>query len=152
MPSPSLQPVTLHAANIAAAHRPAASLPAPRLASYDTSLATRQGAKKFNKELSFDTSSVTDMSSMFRVRSSRALRSICSRTPSLHAACTTTAPHALSPPGPHLVPFRTPSLSTRQKAGKFNRQLSFDLSSITDMSDMFTVPQKTSSWTLPPAC
>eukprot|EP00964_Phaeocystis_antarctica_P144823 scaffold110720_cov36-Phaeocystis_antarctica.AAC.1 len=101
--------------------------------------------------MSFDTSSVTDMSSMFRVRSSRALRSICSRAPSLHAACTTTAPHALSPPGPHLVPFRTPSLSTRQKAGKFNRQLSFDLSSITDMSDMFTVPQ-TSSWTLPPAC
>ena len=47
-----------------------------------TSLATRQGAKKFNQTLSFDISGVTSMRSMFSVRalaptSSRAL--LCMR-------------------------------------------------------------------------
>ena len=52
-------------------HRPPASRPAPHPASYAL-LSTRQSASAFNQPLSFDTSSVTDMSDMFRVRSGRA--------------------------------------------------------------------------------
>ena len=63
-------------------------------------LVTRQGAYMFNQPLSFDTSSVTDMSSMFEVRPARASRPM-SNYSSLHAACTTTAPQYLTP---HVIP------------------------------------------------
>ena len=59
----------------------------PRIAcpSFDS----RQGAKKFNQPLSFDTFGVTKMAAMFHVRSSRALSSIYSRALPwpLRAAC-----------------------------------------------------------------
>ena len=48
-------------------------------------------------------------------------------------------PHALLPPGAHLAPHRTPSLSTRQLATKFNQPLSFDTSKVTTMDRMFEV-------------
>ena len=51
---------------------PSRPLPTPRSALY-TLLLTRQAASAFNQLLSFDTSSVTDMSYMFRVRSTHAL-------------------------------------------------------------------------------
>ena len=97
-----------------------------------TSLATRQNAKKFNKPLNFDTSSVTSMEEMFKVR---ALNPTSSRAASLRAASSTTAPTALSPPGqyPDL------SLATRQDAKTLNEPLDFDLSSIESMEAMFKV-------------
>ena len=91
---------------------------------------------KFNKPLDFDTSSVTSMKEMFGVR---ALNPTSSRAASLRAACTTTAPTALSSPSPHLTPPCMTSLTTRQDAAKFNQPLSFDLSGIPDMEDMFDV-------------
>ena len=67
----------------------------------DLSLATRQKAKKFNQPLNFDTAKVTSMKGMFLVR---ALGPNLQPSPSLRAACTTTAPTVLSPPSPHLTP------------------------------------------------
>ena len=46
--------------------------PAPRPRSYIALFSTRQVAKAFNQQLSFDTSQVKDMESMFEVRSTRA--------------------------------------------------------------------------------
>ena len=57
----------LHAACTAVACRPLVYWPAPRHASYAV-LPARQSATAFNQPLTFDTSSVTDMSWMFRVR------------------------------------------------------------------------------------
>ena len=71
------------------------------------------------------------MEEMFTVR---ALVPNLQPSPSFHAACTTTAPTTLSPPGPHLA-----LLATRQRAEKFNQPLGFDLSAIKSMKDMFKV-------------
>jgi len=83
---------------------------------------TRQYASAFNQPLSLDTSSVTDMSYMFTVRSARALapNSLESGLP-VHAACAAAAsrPPASRPaprPASHAPPFRlgsprTPSTS-----------------------------------------
>ena len=66
---------------------------------------TLQGASAFNQPLSFDTSSVTKMRGMFRVRPPRACRAPqCPIGSSVHAVCTATAPHALAPPSPGLAP------------------------------------------------
>ena len=67
---PSLVGSSLHAACAAAARK--TSLPARMSPSQHAFLLTRQNARAFNQPLSFDTSSVTDMSDMFRVRSGRA--------------------------------------------------------------------------------
>ena len=54
---------------------------------------TRQGASAFNQPLSFDTSSVTKMRGMFRVRPPRACRAPqCQIGSSVHAVSTATAP------------------------------------------------------------
>ena len=76
------------------------------------------------------------MTRMFLVR---ALAPNLQPSPSLHAACTTTTPTALSPPGPYLALFRMPSLASRQGAREFNQPLSFNVSSVTDMVQMFYV-------------
>ena len=95
--------------------------------SLDTSSVTTMGgmfyvqpagkhASKFNQPLSLDTSSVTSMIFMFGVR---ALAPNVQPSPSLHAACTTVALTALSPPGPHLALLHMPSLrlgSTRWRS------------------------------------
>ena len=107
-------------------------------------LPTRQQATSFNQSLSIDTSSVTDMSAMFMVRSTRAL------TPSLQSglppACrcrlrrrwpTQALPRfTRAALAPHCMPAL---LSTRQQAYAFNQPLSLDTSSVTDMSQMFFV-------------
>ena len=62
----------IHTTCVATTQRPHASSPAPLPASH-ARLSTRQHAKSFNQPLSFDTSKVTDMGEMFRVRSARAL-------------------------------------------------------------------------------
>jgi hypothetical protein len=56
----------------ATASRPPTSRPAPRPASHAL-FSTRQSATRFNQPLSWDTSKVTTMVSMFNVRSARAL-------------------------------------------------------------------------------
>ena len=69
------------------------------------SLVTRQLASAFNQPLSFDISSVTNMPSMFHVRSPRALPSALIV---VGPPCTLLAlpplPYALSPPCPHVAP------------------------------------------------
>ena len=91
---------------------------------------TPQGASTFNEPLSLDTSSVTDMSHMFEVAnpppgrmSSRFLRTRCV--------------HRHRPPRFALVTCLC--LRTPQDTGRFNQPLSFDTSSVTDMSYMFKV-------------
>eukprot|EP00964_Phaeocystis_antarctica_P038133 scaffold21831_cov48-Phaeocystis_antarctica.AAC.1 len=95
---------SLHAACTAVArHLPVGTLPLIACPSFDS----RQSAKAFNQPLSFDTSSVTDMAYMFRVRSSPCPALNLQSSPPLHAACTAVARH-LRPPGLHLAPHRTP--------------------------------------------
>jgi hypothetical protein len=99
---------------------------------------TRQEAQAFNQLLSFDTSKVTHMGTMFFVRSARAL-------------APTSLESGLPPcmrrrrPTPSRLPARTspriacPSLSTRQRTDVFNQPLSFDTSEVTLMGWMFSV-------------
>ena len=103
-----------------------------------TSLATRQGAKKFNQALNFDTSSVTSMKDMFRVRVP-STRPLAERLP-----CVRLAPPPRPPPShllqAHTSPrFRMTSLATRQDAKKFNQPLNFDTAKVTTMEVMFEV-------------
>ena len=72
------------------------------------------GASAFNQPLSLDTSSVTSMEDMFFVR---AVAPNLQQSPSLHAACTTTAPTALSAPGPHLALLHVTSLRPGRPRG-----------------------------------
>ena len=94
----------------------------------------------FNQPLSFDTSKVTTMKEMFRVRSARALTPIAlSRALPVHAAdclAATQRPHA-SRAAP--FPASHARLSTRQDAHAFNQPLSFDTSKVTNMREMFAV-------------
>ena len=104
------RPLPLHAACAATSPRPPASWLTPRPASYAL-FSTRQLASSFNQPLSFDTSSVTDMTSMFYVRSARALcpPSLKSARP-LARSLRRNRPHTLSPPAPHLDPLRMPCI------------------------------------------
>ena len=71
--------------------------------------------ENINEDISsWDTSGVTTMRYMFSVR---ALASNLQPSPSLQAACTTTAPTALSPPGPHLALLHVPSLRLGRPRG-----------------------------------
>ena len=80
----------VHAACVAATQRPHASRATPLPASH-ARLSTRQAASAFNQPLSFDTSSVTDMHGMFRVRSARApTPKALSRPLPVHATCLVT--------------------------------------------------------------
>jgi hypothetical protein len=93
-----------------------------------------QGASAFNQPLSLDTSSVTDMEYMFRVRSAHAL---CHQPPQLLGPpCTLRAPPATRTAR---RPSSDASLSTRQDSSAFNQPLSLDTSSLTDMRYMFYV-------------
>ena len=76
----------VRAACAASRPKPSRLPPAPRPASHVPLPSTRQGAHLFNQPLSFDTSKVTDMRFMFRVRSARALGpQALSWAPSVHA-------------------------------------------------------------------
>ena len=67
---------------------------------------TRQGASAFNQPLSLNTSSVTDMSSMFQVRSARAQPRDAQSGPRLHAACAVAAARPpASRPACRLAPY-----------------------------------------------
>ena len=118
------------------------------------SLVTRQYASAFNQPLSFDTSSVTSMRQMFKVRSARTLPSASTVGASLLLAPPTTPLHPPACLPPHVVPPPMPPLSTRQSATAFNQPLSFDTSSVTDMEGMFHVRSALSlhSWAFPARC
>ena len=132
----------------------------------------------FNANISsWDTSGVTSMNQMFYVRSTAALRSACTllapsaflnhelrspcpccpapnlqSSPFLHAVLLHRGrPPPLPPPGPPLC--RTASSTSfdpRQGASAFNQPLSFNTSSVTDMSYMFGV--RSSPCPVPPVC
>ena len=85
-------------------YRPTPSRLPARVSPSTSFVVTRQDADVFNQPLSFDTSSVTDMSHMFGVRSAHALSPIPSRA----LACTLHAPpppHTLPPLSPHAARF-----------------------------------------------
>ena len=86
--------------------RPLVSWPAPRPAPCAL-LSARQDAREFNQPLTFNTSSVTDMSWMFYVRPQ-------------HAPCA-----LLSPQYEHLIPHRMPSV--RLSAGRVGVQSAAEL-------------------------
>ena len=136
-PAPNLQSIRrLHAARAAEARRlrPSDWYTSLRIAC--PPLDSRQEASAFNQPLSFDTSSVTTMYQMLRVRSARALPSTSTVGSSLHAACTP-PPNAASRSA--CGPSPEASLSTRQEATVFNQPLSLDTSKVTDMQYMFFV-------------
>eukprot|EP00964_Phaeocystis_antarctica_P069347 scaffold42116_cov53-Phaeocystis_antarctica.AAC.1 len=114
-PAPNLQsrpPCTLRASRSpAASHLPARTSPRTVCPPCDT----RQIASAFNQPLSFDTSSVTGMASMFYVRSSPCPAPNLQSRPPLHAACIAVA-RRLPPPDPQLAPHRHALLSTWQLA------------------------------------
>ena len=101
-----------------------------------SSVVTRQAASAFNQPLSLDTSSVTNMYGMFMVRPPRVPSPQCPVRPSVHAACTATAPPRPRASRPACHPFVSPVV-TRQEATAFNQPLSFDTSSVTSMDSIF---------------
>ena len=76
-----------------------------------------QGASAFNQPLSFDTSSVTNMESMFEVRSTPALFPICSQA--LH--CTLDAVAPVCWPAPRTAPYAPRSTLGRARRRSTNR-------------------------------
>ena len=126
-------PCTLHAPP----PPPTPSHLSPRVSPSVSPVVTRQLATAFNQPLSLDTSSATTMRGMFRVRPRRMQLPRC--RPGL--PCTLRAPPP-PPPRPRASrPACHPSvrLVTRQETTVFNQPLSFDMSSVTDMSQMFDV-------------
>ena len=121
-------------------------------------LSTRQFAYAFNQPLSFDTSSVTNMNSMFAVRSAWTPPHTLLSPPLLQSLSFPAPSPPVSAPSPPTtrpaprIALRTPSrshpaphlsshalLSTRQTAIKFNQPLSFDTSSVMTTNGMFSV-------------
>ena len=86
----------------AASPRPPASRPACR--PYAPPCVTGQGANAFNQPLSFDTSSVTDMSSMFSVRPARASPQMSNWSPCASTLLARPPAHALPPFASHVTP------------------------------------------------
>ena len=99
------------------------------------------GISAFNQLLSFDTSSVTNMVEMFRVRSAPALclpDSLESGPP----LCMPPPPHAVPPPARTLPPVsHAPPSDARAPQGtpNFNQLLTFDTSNVKRMTKMFWV-------------
>ena len=99
-----------------------------------------QGALAFDQPLSFDTSSVTSMAYMFRVRSARALPQKplqLGPSPAHCIRCRRPAPSRRPARACH--PSSHASLFIRQYASDFNQPLNFDTSNVTDMRYMFQV-------------
>jgi len=106
-----------------------------------------QAASAFNQPLSFDTSSLTDMSQMFLVRTPpHACRAKCPVGSSVHALrAPPPPPHAFAPCHPSRVALLMRLSVPRQSAWAFNQPLSFDTSGVTDT-------QGTSQVRTPRAC
>ena len=80
------------------------------------------------------------MQQMFSVRfTPRALPPVCSRALPRTRCVRRAVACRLPPPSPQLAPHLTPSFDSGQGASAFNQLLSFDTSSVTDMSLMFWV-------------
>ena len=99
---------------------------------------TRQTAEAFNQPLSFDTSSVTNMRDMFNVRIRLRLLPTCTSELG-HTHATRAALPSVPSSCHHAFPSVGFPLWTRQSAIAFDQPLSFDTSSVTDMSSMFQV-------------
>ena len=115
----------------------------PRPASHAFLFDPLQSASAFNQPLSFDTSSVTDMKSMFSCSFVRTTRA----QPPAHYLCPAIASHVLLLPAARPSPRFVALLSTRQCGGfsfsppasSFNQPVNFDTSSVTNMYGMFYV-------------
>eukprot|EP00964_Phaeocystis_antarctica_P007052 scaffold3824_cov58-Phaeocystis_antarctica.AAC.1 len=98
-------------------------------------------AKAFNQLLTFDTSTVTDMSSMFQARSSPCPAPNLHLSLPLHAACTTAT--RLPPTDQYRSLSKAfPPFDSRQGAWVFNQPLSFDTSSVTTMGHIRAPPAR----------
>ena len=86
-------------------HCPSASQPAPRAASH-ASLSTRQSATAFNQPLSFDTSNVISIRSMFMVRPAASPAPNLQSGPPPARILRRHRSTVLPSPGPHLAPLR----------------------------------------------
>ena len=71
-------------------------------------LSTRQNAYAFNQPLSFDTSSVTTMESMFRVRSARAPHPLVTLQTLARTLLARQPAHTLAPPSPRAADLACP--------------------------------------------
>ena len=130
-------------------YRPTPSRIPARVSPSTSFVVTRQEADAVNQPLSFDTSSVTDMSNMFWVRSARALHLMCSWT--LPRPCLRHHhSHAFPSPKPAFRPLCMPPW---QAARVFNQPLSLDTSSVTYMSGMLVRSARAcnpvSTWVFP---
>ena len=113
----------------------------PWLPCPESPVVIRQGASAFNQPLHLDTSSVTKMRGMFRVRPSRLPCPLVCRAPQCPAGPSVHRRRPPRSPAASIPPCRPPmSLGVPwQDASAFNQPLSFDTSSLTDMSQMFSV-------------
>ena len=101
---------------------------------------SRQGASAFNQPLSFDTSSVTNMQTMFNVRCSPCpAPNEFAAAPSLARCVRRGCPPPAAPRPVSLAAHAWPCFYSRQQAYAFNQPLSFDTSSVTSMGQMFYV-------------
>jgi len=98
----------VHAVCTTTAPTPPSHLPARTSPRFVCPPCASQQASSFNQLLSFDTSKVTSMHTMFTVRS-RACPGSQLSIP-VHAACSRRHPPPLPPPGPHFGPHLMPSL------------------------------------------
>ena len=114
------------------------ALAPPHVAFRELCCDSAQAASAFNQPLSLDTSSVTNMYGMFQVSPLRVPSPQSPVRPSVHAACTATAPPRPRASRPACHPFVSP-VATRQEATAFNQPLSFDTSSVTSMDRLFLV-------------
>ena len=93
-------------------------LPARMLPTLYVLSSTRQGASVFNQPLTFDTSSVTNMSDMFRVRSGVPCPRSPQLGPPLHVACAAAAAsYPLPHPSPHAAHFVCPLFHSAGRVG-----------------------------------
>ena len=132
-------PCTLLAPPSSAAPRPPSG---PWLASHHmcSPFDPRQRALAFNQPLSFDTSSVTSMESMLRVRCSPCPAPNLQSSPLLHAACPAVARRLSRLPTCTSACTACLPFDPRQfESSAFNQPLSFDTSSVTTLYYMFAV-------------
>ena len=116
--------------------RPDTLPPARRLSGY-ASFSTRQWASAFNQPLSFDTSSVTTMQSMFNVRSAPPYPQPAQSRLFLHTA--RAAAGSPTPSHPVCRPSSYASFFTWQRASAFDQPLSLDTPRVVSMYGMFRV-------------
>ena len=113
----------MHADCVAATQRPHASRAVPLPVSH-ARLSTRQGAYAFNQPLSFDTSSVRDMSNMeIGMGNMFLVRSACALAPTASSRALSPCACPLASPSPHAPSTRTDSRQNTNSLSAANKLL-----------------------------